>query len=74
MYEPVSFSLPLEIARGLDLDMEEESADGLHGHMDGNDNLNHPEADEYLQPELRHREFLGSEALLGRVSSLDETF
>ncbi|CAN0553423.1 unnamed protein product, partial [Ectocarpus sp. 12 AP-2014] len=47
-YEPVSFSLPLEIARGLDLDRAESGQEGQE-----EDEALHPAADEYLQPELR---------------------
>lgn len=61
MYEPVSFSLPLEIARGLDLDRAESGAEGQE-----EDEALHPAADEYLQPELREPAFVGPEDLLSR--------
>lgn len=69
MYEPVSFSLPLEIARGLDLDRAENAADDFE-----DDEALHPAADEYLQPELREPAFVVAEDLLGGVGSNDETF
>lgn len=68
MYEPVSFSLPLEIARGLDMDRAESGAEG-----DEDDVALHPAADAYLQPELRVPAFVGPEGSLGGLCG-DETF
>ena len=69
MYEPVSFSLPLEIARALDLDRAESGPEGRE-----EDEALHPAAKEYLQPELREPAFIGPEDLLGGAAGPDETF
>eukprot|EP00903_Cladosiphon_okamuranus_P008738 g8370.t1 len=60
-YEPVSFSLPLEIARGLDLDRAESGPEGQE-----EDEALHPAADEYLQPELREPAFVSPEDIFQR--------
>lgn len=60
-YEPVSFSLPLEIARGLDLDRAESGPEGQE-----EDDALHPAADEYLQPELREPAFVSPEDVFQR--------
>lgn len=60
----MSFSLPLEIARGLDLDRV-ESPQAME-----EDEALHPATNEYLQPELREPAFLGQEDL----TTSDETF
>lgn len=60
-YEPVSFSLPLEIARGLDLDRAESGPEGRE-----EDEALHPAADEYLQPELREPAFVSPEDIFQR--------
>ncbi|CAM9272225.1 unnamed protein product [Discosporangium mesarthrocarpum] len=67
MYEPVSFSLPLEMATGLDLDRQKaESLDGNadiifgQGEWEGEYS---PSPDDYMQPELRETAYLRPEQL-----------
>lgn len=69
MYEPVSFSLPLEIARSLDLDRAESVGDGYE-----EDETLNAAPEEYLQPELREPAFLGPEDLQSVMEVPDETF
>lgn len=57
----MSFSLPLEIARGLDLDRAESGPEGQE-----EDEAMHPAADEYLQPELREPAFVSPEDIFQR--------
>lgn len=57
----MSFSLPLEIARGLDLDRAESGPEGQE-----EDEALHPAADEYLQPELREPAFVSPEDIFQR--------
>lgn len=73
MYEPVSFSLPLEIARGLDLDRAECGPEASQEE----DEALHPAAQEYLQPELRAPAILRPEDLFSSTAGDgggDETF